>query len=53
MMVAWTWVVVVVVQETLNSGYILKIAPTGFVSRWHMRYTVFPPEYFKGEVANF
>lgn len=53
MMVAWTWVVVVVVQEKLNSGYILKIEPTGFVSRWHMRYTVFLPEYFKGEVANF
>lgn len=53
MMVAWTWVVVVVVQEKLNSGYILKIEPTGFVSRWCMRYTVFPPEYLKGGVANF
>lgn len=41
MMVTWTWVVVVVVQGKLNSGYILKIKPIGFVSRWHMRYTVF------------
>lgn len=52
MMVAWTWVVVVVVQEKLNSGYILK-NQQGFVSRWCMRYTVFPPEYLKGGVANF
>ena len=40
-------------NKMYDINHIFMIEPTGFVSRWCMRYTVFPPEYLKAGVANF